>query len=294
MKKLRIFDIQRGSYVDGPGVRTVVFFKGCNLNCAWCHNPESKSSLPQILFYRNRCADCGRCNAICPEKAILPTHETDHAICLRCGKCDVFCPENARSLCGRDATADEIVRDLLRDKAYFDASDGGVTFSGGECMLQIDGLDEVLRKCNDEKIHTAVDTAGNVPWEYFERILPITDLFLYDIKHIDDEKHQIGTGVSNRFILDNLAKLLTLYPKKVLIRVPVIPGFNDDRTSLCGIGSWLTEFPKPVGVELLPYHSMGEHKAEAVGAKPFIAQPPKPEEFEQLKRLFFQQMEGNK
>ena len=196
--KAMLFDIQRGSYVDGPGIRTTVFFKGCNLDCKWCHNPESKSADRQMLFYSDKCTGCGKCVSVCPNKGKK---------CELCGKCALFCPRDARKLCGREYGIEEVMRELLRDKCFYENSGGGVTFSGGECMLQIDFLSEILRECKTEGIHTAVDTAGNVPFSYFERILPFTDLFLYDIKAISAEKHKEGTGADNARILENAKRL---------------------------------------------------------------------------------------
>ena len=164
-----IFDIQRDSFVDGPGIRTTVFFKGCNLHCAWCHNPESQSAKPQMMFYKNKCTGCGKCREKCP-------HNLES--CDLCGKCTVYCPHDAREICGKEYTVDEVLREIRKDKTFYKTSGGGVTFSGGECMLQIEFLTKILKACKENGIHTAVDTAGHVPFEFFERIIPYTDLFL--------------------------------------------------------------------------------------------------------------------
>ena len=155
-----IFDIQRGSCVDGPGIRTTVFFKGCNLRCKWCHNPESQSKNKQILFYKDKCTGCGKCKTVC---------RYSFKKCDFCGECAFSCPNDAKELCGKDYGVDEVLKEILKDKDFYNVSGGGVTFSGGECMLQIDFLFEILKKCKENGIHTAVDTAGNVAWEYFER-----------------------------------------------------------------------------------------------------------------------------
>ena len=250
-----IFDLVRNSYVDGPGIRTTVFFKGCNLRCAWCHNPESQSPGPQLLFYPDKCTGCGKCREKCPNSL---------QSCSLCGKCALHCPNDARELCGREAAPEEVFRELLRDKAYYDASGGGVTFSGGECMLQIEALEALLKLCREAGLHTAVDTAGHVPFEYFERILPYTDLFLYDIKVMDEAVHRQYTGVGNARILDNLKWLLNLgHP--LWIRIPVIPGVNDSPEEMERIRDFLAASPAPEKVELLPYHAMGEHKYAALG-----------------------------
>ena len=194
-----IFDIQRNSFVDGPGIRTTVFFKGCNLHCTWCHNPESQSAKPEMMFYKNKCTGCGKCREKCPNALEK---------CELCGKCTIYCPHDAREICGKEYTVDEVLKEILKDKTFYDNSGGGVTFSGGECMLQIDFLEEILKECKKNGIHTAVDTAGHVPFEFFERIIPYTDLFLYDVKCFDSDKHRQYTGVENQLILKNLKRLL--------------------------------------------------------------------------------------
>ena len=254
MRTATIFDIERNSFVDGPGIRTTVFFKGCNLKCAWCHNPESQDFKPQMMFYKDKCKGCGKCMEICP------TPES----CTLCGRCSVYCPTDARKVCGKEYTVDEVFSEIIKDKSYYENSGGGVTFSGGECMLQIDFLCEILKKCKENGIHTAVDTAGYVPFENFEKILPYTDLFLYDIKCFDNEKHREFVGVSNDLILENLAKLLNININ-VIIRVPVIAGVNDSQEEMLKIKSFLDSNGGVLKVELLPYHSMGENKYAAIG-----------------------------
>ncbi len=254
MLKANIFDIERSSFVDGPGIRTTVFFKGCNLRCEWCHNPESQSANSEMLFYKNKCTDCGKCKEKCPYSLEK---------CDFCGKCTIYCPQGAREICGREYSVDEVFDIIKKDISFYESSGGGVTFSGGECMLQIDFLAEILKKCKKAGIHTAVDTAGHVPFEYFERILPFTDLFLYDVKCLDTEKHKSYTGVGNEKILDNLKKLLKI-GAKVIIRVPIISGINDSEEEIKAIKKLCENAEK---VELLPYHSMGEHKFSALGRK---------------------------
>ena len=244
MKKAIIFDIQRNSFVDGPGIRTTVFFKGCNLKCAWWHNPESQSAKPQIMFYKDKCTGCGRCQNITENDA------------------DFICFNDAKAICGKEYTSDEVLNEILKDKAFYANSKGGVNFSGGECMLQIDFLCEILEKCRENGIHTAVDTAGNVPWEYFERILKYTDLFLYDIKLFDREKHKQYTGADNNVILDNLKKLFEC-GASVWIRIPVIPVANDTEEEMRKIKEFLKPY-SPLKIELLCYHKMGEHKYDAL------------------------------
>ncbi len=250
-----IFDVARNAYVDGPGIRTTVFFKGCNLRCAWCHNPESQSAKTQMLFYRNKCTGCGKCKEKCPNAL---------ESCDFCGKCTLYCPHDAREICGKEYTVEEILREVEKDKIFYENSGGGVTFSGGECMLQIDFLAEILKVCKENGMHTAVDTAGHVPFERFERILPYTDLFLYDIKCIDSEKHQKYTGARNDLILENLKGLLAT-GKPIGVRIPIIPSFNDTEEEMQRIKAFLETGQPPQKIELLPYHALGEHKYAALG-----------------------------
>lgn len=259
-----IFDIERNSFVDGPGIRTTVFFKGCNLSCAWCHNPESQSLKKEILFYQNKCIGCGRCEGL--------TVNDESFLCFH----------DAKEICGKEYSVDEVFGEIVKDKAFYENSGGGVTFSGGECMLQIDFLCKILKKCKENGIDTAVDTAGHVSWEYFEKILPYTDLFLYDIKCFDAEKHKQYTGVSNELILENLKKLLES-GAKIWIRIPIIPGVNDTEEELQKIREFLDLCGTPEKVELLPYHAMGEHKYEALGRKKCTFKVPTKEKIEILK-----------
>ncbi len=276
MKTAMIFDIERNSYVDGPGIRTTVFFKGCNLHCAWCHNPESQSSKPQMMFYKNKCTGCGKCKEKCHH---------DLEICELCGKCVLFCPNDAREICGKEYRIDEVLKEVLKDKAFYDTSGGGVTFSGGECMLQIDFLEEILKECKKNGIHTAVDTAGHVPYERFEQILPYTDLFLYDVKCFDSEKHRQYTGVGNELILANLKRLLKI-DKSVWVRIPIITDFNDTKDEMVKLKDFLNSARAPEKIELLPYHAMGEHKYGALGKEAQTFPVPSEEKMMQLKKIF--------
>lgn len=249
-----IFDIQRGSFADGDGVRTTVFFKGCNLKCKWCHNPEGISKSIQKLFYKEKCTSCKKCQDICP---------SNQKNCTLCGKCALYCPNDAIEICGVEYTVNELFDEIIRDKNYYDASNGGVTFSGGECMLQIDFLSEILKLCKQACINTAVDTAGNVPYEYFEKVIPYTDTFLYDIKCITESLHKEYTGISNNQILSNLKRLSNSFKGKIVIRIPLIGGFNDTDSEILKIRDLLSSL-KISNVEILPYHKMGIHKYEAL------------------------------
>ena len=252
-----IFDIIRGSFVDGPGIRTAVFFKGCNLDCKWCHNPEGKAHHTQMMFYENKCMGCGKCSQACP--VALKTND-----CTACGSCADVCPTLARVMCGKKYNVHEVMEQILKDKKFYDVSGGGVTFSGGECMLQIDFLSELLTECKREGINIAVDTAGNVGWDHFEKILPNTDVFLYDLKCMDNRKHLKYVGAENVLILDNLKKLLSIH-KQIIVRVPVIPGVNDDDSNMQLIKGFFEDNRYPDKIEFLPYHSGGNSKAVALG-----------------------------
>ena len=266
MNKAIIFDVQRNSFVDGPGIRTTVFFKGCNLKCKWCHNPESQSPKPQIMFYRDKCTGCGRCKGITEKDT------------------EFVCYNDAKQICGKEYTVEEIFNIIQKDKLFYETSNGGVTFSGGECMLQIDFLFEILKKCKENKIHTAIDTAGFVPWESFDRIIPYTDLFLYDVKAFSSDVHKEFVGASNELILNNLQKLLE-HKANVLIRIPVIPTVNDSTEEMKRIRDFLAPY-KLFAVELLPYHKMGEHKYSAFGMDITSFNTPSPKKMEELNEIF--------
>lgn len=252
--KATIFDIERNSFVDGPGIRTTVFFKGCNLKCKWCHNPESQAPEKEMMLYKDKCIGCGKCREVCPNHLKK---------CDFCGKCELFCAADARRICGKEYTVDEVLSEILKDKSFYETSDGGATFSGGECMLQIDFLCELLKKCKENGIHTAVDTAGNVPWKYFEFIIPYTDMFLFDVKCISENLHIAGTGASNRLIIENLTTLSSVFKGGIFIRIPVIGSFNDTKEEMNKIKEFLNNinFDK---IELLLYHNMGNNKYTAL------------------------------
>ena len=245
-----IFDIRRGSTVDGPGIRTTVFFKGCNLDCFWCHNPESKSPRAQLGLFAEKCIGCGVCRKMC-----------DHPDgCVLCGICAGNCPAEARKLYGRSYCVEDLYRMILADRDYYLATGGGVTFSGGECMLYPEFVAELAEKCFAGGISVAIDTAGNVPWSHFERILPYVDCFLYDIKALDPELHKAGTGAGNALILENLDKLVQT-GRSVIVRTPVIPGYNEgDETARISRYCAARHLPH----EKLPYHAIGESKKAAL------------------------------
>ena len=263
----RIFEIKRFAVHDGSGIRTTVFLKGCNLRCAWCHNPEGLSSDIQEAIYKHKCIGCGEC-----EKKDFKTED---------------CLGEARVLYGSDISVSELMGEILADKDFYLTSGGGVTFSGGECMLQIDFLEEMLRECKRNGIHTAVDTAGHVPFEYFERIMPYTDLFLYDLKCIDSDRHKKYTGVSNERILENLSRLLSS-DKSVWVRVPVIPSVNDTDSDVIAIRDFFKSHGAPERVELLAYHSMGKHKYDALSMEASVFPALSNERMSELEKLICQ------
>ena len=229
-----------------------------------------------MMFYKNKCTGCGKCREKCPNGLEK---------CDLCGKCTLYCPHDAREICGREYTVDEVLREVIKDKALYENSGGGVTFSGGECMLQIDFLGEILKECKKNGIHTAVDTAGHVPYERFEKILPYTDLFLYDIKCFDSEKHKQYTGVGNKLILENLEKLLAT-GTPVWVRIPIIGAVNDTEEELQKIKGYICSCGNPQKFELLPYHAMGEHKYAALGKEVHPFSAPGEEKMKHLENIF--------
>jgi pyruvate formate lyase activating enzyme len=261
-----VFKVQRFCTHDGPGIRTTVFFKGCNLRCWWCHNPESWTAVPVLMFNSVSCIGCGKCAAACGyhhfDKGI---HTIDRDFCTYCGKCTAECPTDALSLCGGSVSVSDLLSRLEKDKVFYEKTGGGITCSGGECLLQPEFLENLLRLCKTKLFHTAVDTAGDADFSVIERILPYTDLFLYDFKCISSGRHKEGTGVDNQRILHNLSELLTFYPQKVRIRIPIIPGFNDSENEIQSMASFLSRFNAPEKIELIPYHRLGEIKLKFLG-----------------------------
>lgn len=256
----RIFNIQRFSVHDGPGIRTTVFFKGCPLRCAWCHNPESQSAGREIFFDPDRCIGCGACVPVCPEKkqSVAPRF-FDRAGCLRCGACASACPVGALETCGQDATAEEVIKTVLRDRAFY-GEDGGITLSGGEPLAQPAFALELLRRSREEKITTCIETSGYAPWETVAAFVPLVDLFLFDYKLTDSEKHRAYTGVANEGILSNLASL-DRAGAKIVLRCPIVPGYNDDDGHFFGIADTANRLQNVLGIDLEPYHPLGKSKA---------------------------------
>jgi pyruvate formate lyase activating enzyme len=257
-----VFDIKKFSIHDGPGIRTTVFFKGCPLSCWWCHNPESQAPQPELMFWPNRCIRCEACLSACAQDAISMGSDgvsTDGERCVRCGACVAVCAAEARQIAGRAMTVAQVVAEIERDVPFYDESGGGVTFSGGEPLLQQDFLLALLQACREEEIHTALDTCGFSPWETVDRIRPYVDLFLYDLKLVDEARHRRFTGVSNGLILSNL-QALSRRGQAMILRVPVIPGINDDDENIRRTGALAAALPHLERVDILPYHPAGVEK----------------------------------
>jgi pyruvate formate lyase activating enzyme len=261
-----IFDIKRYAINDGPGIRTAVFFKGCPLDCWWCHNPEGQSGKPQLIFRSNRCKSSRVCLQACPKEAITWNEGsvTNWDECDDCGKCAEVCFAGAREIIGQDMTINQLMTEIERDIPFYDQSVGGVTFTGGEPMQQREFLRDALLACKAQLIHTTVDTSGYTSWEKLSSILPLVDLFLYDVKLMNANKHIKFTSVSNRKILDNLHKLSSARAH-IIVRIPLIPGINDDNENIKLCGSFLAALPHLDGIELMPYHEIGIAKYQALG-----------------------------
>jgi pyruvate formate lyase activating enzyme len=262
-----IFDIKKYSIHDGPGIRTTVFLKGCPLSCWWCHNPESQRISREKLYAVSRCTGCKECLAVCSENAI---HEletglcTDPEKCLQCGSCTDVCLAAACEMAGRRLTVSQVMTEIEKDTAFYDESFGGVTFSGGEPLAQPVFLFALLKACTNLQIHTALDTSGFSTWNVLDRIRHHVDVFLVDLKLMDDDKHRRVTGVSNRTILDNLIALSSK-GHQIRIRLPIIPGITDDEDNVTAIGSFVAGLQSVPPIDLLPYHHLAAAKYERMG-----------------------------
>lgn len=258
-----VSDIQRYSVHDGPGIRTVVFFLGCPLRCEWCHNPETSNPKPQLMMNHQLCARCDSCMNICPNNAIyiseLGQIATDKKKCNNCFKCIDECYYNARQLTGRYYTVEEVFNEVKKDKIIYKNTCGGITLSGGEPTLYPDFCNKLLKKFKMLKINTAIETCGYCDFNNFEKMINNIDLFLYDFKLFDMEKHKKYTGVDNKIILQNLKKLLD-HDKKVIIRIPLIPGVNDDVREFTNILNFIRELKKINEIHIMPFHQIGSLK----------------------------------
>lgn len=269
-----VFDIERYAIHDGPGIRTTVFLKGCPLTCLWCHNPEGKSGKPELLWSQERCIGCKTCQHSCTQGAITLSDRVriEKKKCNLCRACVNNCPSQALEIAGREMAVEDVMKEIEKDILFYDESQGGVTFSGGEPFMQPDFLSELLKMCKKQEIHTAVDTCGYAPTTVIEAISHYVDLFLYDLKTMDDDVHKKYTGVSNALILENVKRLSAT--KKIIVRYPVIPDVNDDEKTAAQLGEFVASL-KIRDISLLPYHRGGDEKARKLGIEsPFVTQPP--------------------
>ena len=267
MQKGTIFNIQKFSVNDGPGIRTTVFMKGCPLNCLWCHNPESKMAKPELMYSAGKCISCMACVKACPlgcHKITESGHVFDRSACIACGKCAETCYSDALSLAGEVKTVDEVITEVMKDKVFYENSGGGMTLSGGEPLMQIDFTLALLKAAKENGLHTCIETCGFTKAENIEKIAPYIDIFLYDFKESDPKRHKEYTGVSNELILSNL-KLLDSLGCKSVLRCPIIPGLNDRDEHFKAIADTANALENVLEINIEPYHPLGKDKAKSLG-----------------------------
>jgi len=285
-----VYDIQKGAIHDGPGIRTLVFMKGCPLKCLWCSSPQTQKFSTEILYTESKCEKCLRCVEECPKKAIIFSDKEkikiDRKLCNTCGQCVEICPNQALKLIGDQRTVEELFQDVMKDSNFYRRSDGGVTIGGGEPTMQHEFVADLLKKCKETYVHTAMETCGYVKWENLEKILENIDLLYFDIKHMDTLEHKKITGVSNELILENAKKAAKMRP--IIIRIPLIPGYNDSEENLLNTGKFAAGLGENLlRVELLPFHKFGTGNYEQLGREYELKdlEPPSEEYMNKLKNL---------
>lgn len=262
-----IFNIQKFSINDGPGIRTTVFMKGCPLSCIWCHNPESKRKAPEIMYDKSKCKMCGRCFEACKKNAHsvnCDLHIIDRSLCIECGECVKECVFGALEITGKTMCAEDVIKEVMRDKVFYDTSGGGITLSGGEPMMQFDFAFELLTLAKAEGLHTCMETCGFAPSEQYMKIAPLVDIFLFDYKETDSNLHREFTGVQNEAIIENL-KLLDSIGAKTILRCPIIPTCNDRDEHFEGIARIANSLKNVIEINVEPYHPLGKGKCELLG-----------------------------
>jgi pyruvate formate lyase activating enzyme len=283
-----IFDIQRFSIHDGPGIRTLVFMKGCPLHCEWCSNPESQQAKPQIMFFEEKCIHCGACLSACPYGEVLEENwPVATEVCFGCGNCVDVCYAGARQMIGRWYTVQQVLDIVKRDRIFYEESGGGMTVGGGEPTFQANFVVDLLRTSRKEGIHTAIETCGFTPWRTMRKVLMHTDLLLMDIKHMDSDQHKRHTGVGNERILDNARRAADLV-ETMVVRLPLIPGFNDDAPHIHALGGFVAgNLPAVAGIDVLPYHSTGESKSKQLGKSYGLPglEPQSPEHVQEVREI---------
>jgi pyruvate formate lyase activating enzyme len=266
-EKAIIFDIQRASLHDGPGIRTTIFLKGCPLDCLWCHNPEATASERQLFFYFDKCTQCGDCASVCEDDVhhlIDGEHTIDYDKCTFCGKCVEACNSSALKIIGNEMSVDDVMHEIMADFDFYKNSGGGMTLSGGEPLSQLPFSMELLNRCRENGVNTCVETSGFVSTEQFKKVLPLVDIFLFDYKVTGSDEHQKYTGVPNERILENL-ELAYLYGIPIILRCIIVPGINDNEKHFNAIAALHRKYPKLKGIEILPYHTMGNNKRTSIG-----------------------------